>query len=72
MGCSAGLARPFQAMRKELAEHPIPKNAWRCNVPWFNDFLRTLGYSLSPEVIELDGAYLTATCRSHHPRKWTA
>ena len=50
-----GLARPFQAMRKELAATSDLDERMALQRAWFSDLLRALGYSLSPEVIELDG-----------------
>ena len=49
------LARPFQAIQRE--SDPAERQALRRN--WFGDLFSVLGYSLTPEVIELeDGALL--------------
>ncbi|HEV2175078.1 MAG TPA: hypothetical protein VGR71_16010, partial [Nitrospira sp.] len=49
------LARPFQAIQRE--SDPAERQALRRK--WFGDLFNVLGYSLTPEVIELeDGALL--------------
>jgi hypothetical protein len=50
-----GLARPFQAMRKELAGTSDPDERVALQRAWFSDLFRALGYELRPELIELDG-----------------
>jgi hypothetical protein len=52
------LARPFQAMRKELEATSDPEERLALQRAWFGDLFKVLGYSLQPDTIELEGGEL--------------
>jgi hypothetical protein len=51
-----GLARPFQTMRKEVADTSDADEKLALQRAWYRDLFNVLGYSFIPEVIELEGS----------------
>jgi hypothetical protein len=52
------LVGPFQAMRKELAATSDPDERLALQRAWFSDLLTVLGYSLTPDAIELEDGFM--------------
>ena len=52
-GMACGLARPFQAMPERGIRPRGTRGA--ADEKWFGDLFTVLGYSFTPEIIELDG-----------------
>lgn len=51
------LAGPFQAMRKELTATSDPDDRLALQRAWFSDLLTVLGYSLTPDTVELEDGF---------------
>jgi len=52
------LAAPFSQMRKELAATSDPAERLVLQRDWFSELFTVLGYSLSPDAVELEDGFL--------------